>query len=67
MVNYQLGDIFKSKPGSKYVRLQPSLQGLSKEMDDVSPLNIQALYGAGQDFVKSNEKTLTEIVDILTK
>jgi patatin-like phospholipase/acyl hydrolase len=65
MVNYQLNDIFRTKINSKYLRLQPSLQGLNKEMDDVSPMNLQALFGAGQDFVKSNEKTLTEIVDIL--
>jgi patatin-like phospholipase/acyl hydrolase len=65
MVDYQLDDIFKRNPHSRYTRLQPSLQGLNKEMDDVSPLNIQALYGAGQEFVKSNEKTLMEIVNIL--
>lgn len=66
MVNYQLRDIFKTKMNSRYIRLQPSLQGLNKEMDDVSPLNVQALYGAGQEFVKSNEKTLSELVQILT-
>jgi patatin-like phospholipase/acyl hydrolase len=65
MVNYQVEDMFRSKVKSRYVRLQPSLQGLNKEMDDVSPVNIQALSTTGQDFVKSNEKTLSEIVDIL--
>ncbi len=66
MVNFQMEDIFKKNKSSRYVRLQPSLQGLNKEMDDVSPLNIQALYGAGQNFVRTNERTLTEIVDRLT-
>jgi len=65
MVNFQLEEIFKNNKHSRYIRLQPSLQGLNKEMDDVSPLNIQALYGAGQNFVASNEKTVKEIVDIL--
>lgn len=65
MVNYQLEDIFKNKPESSYIRLQPSLHGLNKEMDNVTPENIQALYKAGEAFVRSNEKTLTEIVEQL--
>jgi len=64
MVHYQLEEIFMNKPGSAYIRLQPSLQGLDKEMDNVSHENIHALYKAGLDFVDSNEKTLAEIVNM---
>jgi patatin-like phospholipase/acyl hydrolase len=66
MVNYQLEDIFKNKQHSTYIRLQPSLHGLNKEMDNVNAENIQSLYNAGESFVKSNEKTLSEIVELLT-
>jgi patatin-like phospholipase/acyl hydrolase len=66
MVNYQLEDIFKNKPHYTYIRLQPSLHGLNKEMDNVNTENIQSLYSAGESFVKSNEKTLSEIVELLT-
>jgi len=65
MVNYQLEDIFKNKSHSAYIRLQPALHGLSKEMDNVSPENLQALYNAGEAFVRTNEKTLTDIVELL--
>jgi uncharacterized protein len=64
MVHYQLDEIFLNKPGSKYIRLQPSLHGLNKEMDNVSHENVLALYKAGLEFVSSNEKTLTEIVNM---
>ncbi len=64
MVHYQLEEIFMSKPGSKYIRLQPSLHGLNKEMDNVSQENVHALYRAGLEFVSSNEKTLTEIINM---
>ena len=67
MVNYQLEDIFGNKPQSSYIRLQPSLHGLSKEMDNISEQNIKALYNAGEAFVKTNDKTMTEIVDLLIK
>jgi patatin-like phospholipase/acyl hydrolase len=65
IVNYQVADIFRAKVKSRYMRLQPSLQGLNKEMDDVSQVNVQALYMAGQNYIKSNEKSIAEIVDIL--
>lgn len=63
MVHYQLEEIFKGKAGSHYIRLQPSLHGLNKEMDDVRHENVQALYKAGLEFVGSNEKTLSELVN----
>lgn len=63
MVHYQLQEIFKNKPGSSYIRLQPSLRGLNREMDNVSGENVQALYKAGLEFVNSNEKTITELVN----
>lgn len=63
MVHYQLEEIFRNKRGSKYIRLQPSLQGLNREMDNVSAENVQALYNAGLEFVSSNEKTITELVN----
>lgn len=62
MVHYQLEEIFMNKPGSVYIRLQPSLHGLNKEMDNVSHENVLALYKAGLEFVASNEKTMTEII-----
>jgi len=65
MVHYQLEQIFMNKAGSTYIRVQPSLQGLNKEMDNVSQDNVQALYRAGLEFVNSNEKTITEIVNIM--
>ena len=65
MVHYQLEQIFMNKPGSSYVRLQPSLQGLNRETDNVSEENVQALYRAGLEFVNSNEKTITEIVNVM--
>lgn len=65
MVHYQLQEIFKNKPGSRYIRLQPSLHGLNREMDNVSGENVQALYRAGMEFVNSNEKTITELVNIM--
>ncbi len=67
MVNFQLEDIFKNKPNSAYLRLQPSLHGLNKEMDNVSMENIMGLAKAGEGFVRTNEKTLTDIVEILLK
>jgi patatin-like phospholipase/acyl hydrolase len=67
MVNYQLEDIFKNKPHSTYVRLQPSLHGLNKEMDNISEQNIKALYNAGEAFVKTNDKTMSEILEMLLK
>ncbi len=63
MVHFQLEEIFKNKRGSKYVRLQPSLHGLNKEMDNVSHENVHALYKAGLEFVNGNEKTITELVN----
>ena len=63
-VHFQLEEVFKGKKGSTYIRLQPSLNGLNKEMDNVSHDNIHALYKAGLEFVSSNEKTLTEIVNM---
>lgn len=65
MVNYQVEDIFKSKTHSRYVRLQPSLQGLNKEIDNVSQENLQLLHSAAKDFIKTNEKTLSETVEAL--
>ena len=67
MVNFQLEDIFRNKPESTYNRLQPSLHGLNKEMDNVSMENITSLAKAGEAFVKTNEKTLSDIVELLTK
>jgi patatin-like phospholipase/acyl hydrolase len=67
MVNFQLEDIFRNKPESTYIRLQPSLHGLNKEMDNVSMENITSLAKAGEAFVKTNEKTLSDIVELLTK
>jgi len=66
VVNYQLEDIFRNKSHSTYIRLQPALHGLSKEMDNVAPENIQSLYNAGEAFVKTNEKTLADIVELLS-
>jgi hypothetical protein len=67
MVNYQLEDIFKNKPLSTYTRLQPSLHGMNKEMDNITEQNVQALYNAGEGFVKTNDRTMTEIIDMLLK
>ncbi len=67
MVNFQLDDIFKNKPASTYIRLQPSLHGLNKEMDNVAVDNITSLASAGEGFVKTNEKTLSDIVELLTR
>jgi len=67
IVHYQLEEIFRNKPGSKYVRLQPSLLGLNREMDNVSSENVHALYKAGLEFVNSNEKTITELVNSIRK
>jgi len=67
MVNYQLEDIFKNKPLSTYTRLQPSLHGMNKEMDNITEQNVQALYAAGEGFVKTNDRTMTEIIDMLLK
>jgi len=39
------------------------LRGLNREMDNVSSDNVHALYKAGLEFVSSNEKTITEIVN----
>ncbi len=64
MVHYQLEEIFKGKTGSRYIRLQPSLHGLNKEMDNVSHENVTALYKAGLEFVAGNEKTMTEIINM---
>ncbi len=63
IVHYQLEEIFRNKPGSTYIRLQPSLLGLNREMDNVSSDNVHALYKAGLEFVNSNEKTITELVN----
>lgn len=65
MVHYQLQEIFRNKPGSSYIRLQPSLHGLNREMDNVSGDNVQALYKAGLEFANSNEKAITELVNII--
>jgi len=64
MVHFQLEEIFKGKSGSTYIRLQPSLHGLNKEMDNVSHENVMSLYKAGLEFVKSNEKTMVEIISM---
>ena len=63
MVHYQLEEIFMNESGSSYIRLQPSLVGLNREMDNVAHKNVQALYKAGLEFVGSNEKTVTELVN----
>ncbi len=65
MVHYQLQEIFRNKPGSAYIRLQPSLRGLNREMDNVSTDNVQSLYKAGLEFANSNEKAITELVNIM--
>lgn len=65
MVHHQLQGIFRNKPGSAYIRLQPSLSGLSREMDNVSGENVHALYKAGLEFANSNEKTITELLDMI--
>jgi patatin-like phospholipase/acyl hydrolase len=67
MVNYQLEDIFKNKSNSEYIRLQPSLHGMNKEMDNITEQNVQALYNAGEGFVRTNDRTMTEILDMLLK
>jgi len=64
MVHFQLEEIFKGKKGSRYIRLQPSLHGLNKEMDNVTKENVHALYKAGLEFVSSNEKTMAEIINM---
>ncbi len=66
MVHFQLEEIFKGKTGSEYIRLQPSLLGLNKEMDNVSHENVHALYKAGLEFVSTNEKAMTELVNSIT-
>ncbi len=63
VVHYQLEELFMAKPGSTYIRLQPPLQGLNREMDNTSEENVHALYKAGLEFVSSNEKTILEIVN----
>jgi hypothetical protein len=63
MVHYQLQEIFRNKPGSNYIRLQPSLRGLNREMDNVSSENVHSLYKAGLEFANSNEKAITELLN----
>lgn len=67
IVNFQLEDIFKNKPQSTYIRLQPSLHGLNKEMDNANMDNLMSLAKAGEAFVRTNEKTMTEIVEQLLR
>jgi predicted acylesterase/phospholipase RssA len=65
MVHYQLQEIFRNKPGSTYIRLQPSLRGLNREMDNVLSENVHALYKAGLEFANSNEKAISELLNIM--
>ena len=65
MVHYQLHEIFRNKPGSTYIRLQPSLRGLNREMDNVLSENVHALYKAGLEFAISNEKAISELLNIM--
>jgi patatin-like phospholipase/acyl hydrolase len=64
-VNFELNEIFKTWGNSRYIRLQPSLLGLSKDLDNVSEDNINALQKSAEAFIKLNEKTMNELVDLL--
>jgi uncharacterized protein len=66
IVNSQLKDIYRNKPGSHYFRIQTSMPEINKEMDNVSVSNMQFLLQIGQELVKQNHKTLVEIINILT-
>lgn len=67
LIHYQLEAIFKDKPGSKYIRLQPSLYGLSNELDNVSNENLHTLYKAGLEFINDSEKTMVHLPDDLLR
>jgi len=66
LTHYQLEAIFKEKPRSKYIRLQPSLHGLNCELDNVSAENAHALYKAGLEFVNDNEEIMAQLLDCLS-
>jgi uncharacterized protein len=65
IVNYELEEIFKARINSTYIRLQPPLLGINKEMDDITPENIRVLQNAGMEFVKSNEKPIATILEMM--
>ncbi len=52
---------------NNYVRFQPNLVGVSNEIDDARPKNIRALKRAGEQFIRDENKRLTELVVRLNK
>ncbi len=54
-------EAFREAKSSRYVRLQPSLEGLNTLPDDVTPQNINELYARGQMFLMQNDNLLSEI------
>lgn len=62
----QFAESFGDKSPSNYIRLQPSLEGLNFQPDDVTSSNMEALYDRGQDFIKQNDKLLSQITIRLT-
>ena len=66
VVSYQLKQLFDVS-GCKdcYVRIDPSLEKASKEMDDVSDKNIKNLIEAGKKCIENKAEKLDKIVDDL--
>ncbi len=65
-VDYQLKQIFNAveKP-DQYLRIDPDLGDASREMDDASIENLNALKKAGMECALSHDKELTEFAKIL--
>lgn len=63
-VDFQLQHIFASEDVTKqYHRIEPSLNGASIKIDDVSTENLQALKIAGENAALQFDKQLDEIVE----
>jgi hypothetical protein len=60
-VDYELNWIAQPNSGSKYHRLQPKLTGVSNEMDDVSPDNMNGLRALAENYIQENSAVLNEI------
>jgi patatin-like phospholipase/acyl hydrolase len=60
-VDYELGWIAGAGTTSKHYRLEPKLTGVSNEMDDASPANLENLRALAERYLAENRALIDEI------
>jgi patatin-like phospholipase/acyl hydrolase len=68
-IHYQLEKLYSKSKNSEnqYLRINPSLDEATRDLDDVTDKNLKALREAGQYAVEKNSKKLHKLAELLIK